>query len=1129
MAEYRIVAKLDPQTGPGTQKVKQDLRGVQQEAGNTRTALERAFDQAAFDRQIAALTGRLDALDKTMAGVQAQTGGLAKSNDSLAQAIDRLASSASRGAGETKKVGDSADDAAAKQARLEAALRRVLQATDQNALEQLKMNQLLADAKRLLDAGAISQEHYAQVQRMAAAAGKEQAGATAMQRMGMQQLGFQLGDVATMYSLGAKPAQIFASQIGQVTQALQMMGGEGNKFLSFLGGPWGIALSVALIALSPLVAKLFEGNDALGDAIKKKKDDARESELTRQANVRWANSLDGVIERQFKLVDALKQRWQIQQLVDGNNRQQLQQDSTRLQGDLAKARQDVANLERQLTQAKAPVVAVGRGGEAALGQQALAISRITTQLTAARGRVAEVERAIKANTEGLVISQIQAGERIGKTYVDLSARATDWSERYQGALRGILMGNERLRGQTPEISAGFEAVRAAVDKAASAGVNFSTSIGRTRELGIALKEGRISAAEYRREMVNFARGLEAAAAAATKAKQSVGDGVSTFRSARQAIGVAGRELQSAGLRVSENSQFGGTKGKHTGAGHREDRAIDVDIAGASDSFPTPPAIASKYDAMAKRYAARGYIVLWAGKRYDPSGAITPITSGDKHYGHMHIEAPQAIVGKPTQAGTEAFAQREERTEARVTERAEDFVAGVVRQAATQGVANDAKSQLDAAIANKLQEFEEKFNRAADAGEKATITKALTDADARATALRFEEAYVKPLDRLRALQGKTGIERQVLNAILDETARKGAPLTEQERQRVEQGIRGNDQLSRQAQLLEQIRGPMQAYMDLVADLNTLLARGDINQTQFNARMAELIAQAANASFSGLEGTDPATGRSYEDLGAIADENARYAEQLNNFATYRQQLLQMGIDYDALEQAARQQHADNLSKIDRARRDMQLATFQDAAGSVTSIMQSAFGEQSRIARAAFVAEKAVAIARAAIALGENVAQAAKIGFPQNIPFIAGALAQGATIMANIRSASAQFKEGGYTGDVQRNREAGVVHGQEFVVNAEATRQNRALLEAINSGRQIRQAQTGRAVQVAAAAAPAAAPMTVPAPEVALRVMNLLDPRSIVEAYLDSPEGEQKFVNLINGNADAVSRAVGQSGAV
>lgn len=47
---------------------------------------------------------------------------------------------------------------------------------------------------------------------------------------------------------------------------------------------------------------------------------------------------------------------------------------------------------------------------------------------------------------------------------------------------------------------------------------------------------------------------------------------------------------------------------------------------------------------------------------------------------------------------------------------------------------------------------------------------------------------------------------------------------------------------------------------------------------------------------------------------------------------------------------------------------------------------------------------------------------------------------------------FKTGGYTGNGGTSDVAGVVHGKEFVVNAEGTRRNRALLEAINSGERV-----------------------------------------------------------------------------
>lgn len=95
-------------------------------------------------------------------------------------------------------------------------------------------------------------------------------------RAGMQQLSMQLGDAATMFALGARPAQIFASQIGQVVGAVQLMTGGTSKLAAFLGGPWGMALTTATVVLTPLISGLFDAekgmksvelaSDAMGDA-----------------------------------------------------------------------------------------------------------------------------------------------------------------------------------------------------------------------------------------------------------------------------------------------------------------------------------------------------------------------------------------------------------------------------------------------------------------------------------------------------------------------------------------------------------------------------------------------------------------------------------------------------------------------------------------------------------------------------------------------------------------------------------------------------------------------------------------------------------------------------------------------
>jgi hypothetical protein len=97
---------------------------------------------------------------------------------------------------------------------------------------------------------------------------KEATGATGTQRQGLQQLGYQLGDVSTMYALGMRPAQIFASQISQTTAAIQLLAGETSKFAIFLRSGLGIALVLIVQLLGPLIGRLFETADAADETTK---------------------------------------------------------------------------------------------------------------------------------------------------------------------------------------------------------------------------------------------------------------------------------------------------------------------------------------------------------------------------------------------------------------------------------------------------------------------------------------------------------------------------------------------------------------------------------------------------------------------------------------------------------------------------------------------------------------------------------------------------------------------------------------------------------------------------------------------------------------------------------------------
>ncbi|HAV7073264.1 TPA: tape measure protein, partial [Acinetobacter baumannii] len=135
----------------------------------------------------------------------------------------------------------------------------------------------------------------------------------------------------------------------------------------------------------------------------------------------------------------------------------------------------------------------------------------------------------------------------------------------------------------------------------------------------------------------------------------------------------------------------------------------------------------------------------------------------------------------------------------------------------------------------------------------------------------------------------------------------------------------------------------------------------------------------------------------------------------------------------------EHAKNVQDIEdkyqQDRLNTQIAFGGQMMGSLTSMFGSMFGEQSKAYKIMFAADKAYAIAAAGIAIQQNIAAASKAGFPLNIPLIAGAVAQGASIIANIRAIKDQgFADGGYTGSGRKYEPAGIVHKGEVVWSQE-----------------------------------------------------------------------------------------------
>lgn len=88
------------------------------------------------------------------------------------------------------------------------------------------------------------------------------------QRMATTQLGMQISQVGTQMATGTSVGQIFAQQIGDIGYALTGMSGRLGAVGAFLSGPWGVGLSLAAMALIPLITNLAGAKEAAVDLAK---------------------------------------------------------------------------------------------------------------------------------------------------------------------------------------------------------------------------------------------------------------------------------------------------------------------------------------------------------------------------------------------------------------------------------------------------------------------------------------------------------------------------------------------------------------------------------------------------------------------------------------------------------------------------------------------------------------------------------------------------------------------------------------------------------------------------------------------------------------------------------------------
>lgn len=176
-----------------------------------------------------------------------------------------------------------------------------------------------------------------------------------------------------------------------------------------------------------------------------------------------------------------------------------------------------------------------------------------------------------------------------------------------------------------------------------------------------------------------------------------------------------------------------------------------------------------------------------------------------------------------------------------------------------------------------------------------------------------------------------------------------------------------------------------------------------------------------------------------MGEIAQESplgkieADYARRLEVINDYESQWTNLVGVHSAERTAIEQSYMD-------AKRDLLLGQGEELFSGLSGLAKSFASEQSGIYRALFAVEKAFAIAQSAIAIQTSIAKAMAVGVTpiDRAINIGSAVSAGASIMSTLMSISGNgFKDGGYTGNMGASQVAGVVHGQEYVFDAQATK--------------------------------------------------------------------------------------------
>lgn len=331
-------------------------------------------------------------------------------------------------------------------------------------------------------------------------------------RVGMMEFQHIARGVSDQLAAGAPLTQVLGQHMAMLGEAVALSGGAFGKLGAFLGGPWGIALTLATTLAVGLISKHREQADSLDDVYDKLVKHKEQTALSAQAEDIWSHSLDGLIERETKLTEQLGKRLQTQTDVNRATMLSAQEDFAAASAAAAKIEADPKSTAKQLDDA---------------------------------------EKAITKASIALHDAQVLAGQDAGAAAASISESAKVWADKQLSIIHAIQGTHPELaEGPVAEgMSAAYNQLKNAIDSAASANVNFNDTVTQTNTLNSELQSGTITVATYDQSIRSLAKSLNDMVASAKNAPKAIED----FKKA--VIGAEGAGPNKAGSPAAGIGQF----------------------------------------------------------------------------------------------------------------------------------------------------------------------------------------------------------------------------------------------------------------------------------------------------------------------------------------------------------------------------------------------------------------------------------------------------------------------------------------------------------------------------------------------------------------------------------------------